>query len=170
MGKGFAFVVSEKYAEKENPTNLVFSRENGLLSEHAITRGREASERIQKVVSFTGQTLGVPQGATAILKLAPGALEAPSQNEAQQAMKDLKPAEQTASGGPVAGTTTHAKPASGAQGLAMPFGKGRLVVLGEAAMMTAQLLGTNKFGMNRAGSDDRQFALNVMHWLSGALN
>ena len=140
-----------------------------MLSEHPITRGREASERIQKVVSFTGQTLGVPQGATAILKLAPAAMESPSGSELNLAIKDLKAADQTASGAPVAGTTTHAKPSSGAQGLAMPFGKGRLVVLGEAAMMTAQVSGGGKFGMNKAGNDDRQFALNVMRWLSGAL-
>jgi len=25
-------------------------------------------------------------------------------------------------------------------------------------------------GMNTAGNDDRQFALNVFHWLSGLLN
>jgi hypothetical protein len=26
-----------------------------------------------------------------------------------------------------------------------------------------------KFGMNVPGNDDRQFALNVVHWLSGVL-
>jgi len=26
-----------------------------------------------------------------------------------------------------------------------------------------------KFGMNRAGIDNRQLALNIMHWLSGLL-
>jgi hypothetical protein len=60
-------------------------------------------------------------------------------------------------------------PAKGrAQGVAMKFGKGRVVVLGEAAMLTAQLGGPNKtpFGMNRPGTDDRQLALNIMHWLS----
>jgi hypothetical protein len=43
-------------------------------------------------------------------------------------------------------------------------------VVGEAAVLTAQIdpLGF-KFGMNRPGSDDKQFALNIMHWLSGLL-
>jgi hypothetical protein len=58
-----------------------------------------------------------------------------------------------------------------AQGLVMKFGKGRIVVLGEAAMLSAQLAGPNKtpFGMNRPGLDNRQLAINIMHWLSGLL-
>ena len=53
----------------------------------------------------------------------------------------------------------------------MKAGKGRVVVLGEAAMLSVQLAGPNKmqFGMNRPGIDNRQFALNVVHWLSGIL-
>jgi len=53
-----------------------------------------------------------------------------------------------------------------AQALAMPFGNGRVVVFGEAAMLTAQNI---NFGMNYPGTDDRQLTLNVMHWLTGLL-
>ncbi|PYS32009.1 MAG: hypothetical protein DMF75_13160 [Acidobacteria bacterium] len=58
-----------------------------------------------------------------------------------------------------------------AQGIAFNFGKGRAVVFGEAAMLSAQVTGPNgmKFGMNRPGIDNRQLALNIMHWLSGLL-
>ena len=60
---------------------------------------------------------------------------------------------------------------------AMTFGKGRVVVLGEAALFSAQIIRfadgnqqrETKFGMNVPGNDDRQFALNVLHWLSGLL-
>jgi hypothetical protein len=57
-------------------------------------------------------------------------------------------------------------------GSAMRFGKGRVVILGEAAILTAQTAGTMKlkFGMNRAGNDNKQLALNIMHWLSGMLD
>jgi hypothetical protein len=43
-----------------------------------------------------------------------------------------------------------------------------VVVLGEASMLTAQLVGPDNtpIGMNRSANDNRQFALNVMHWLS----
>ena len=51
------------------------------------------------------------------------------------------------------------------------------LVLGEAGMLSAQIVrsggadqaGEMKFRMNVPGNDDRQFALNLMHWLSGLL-
>ncbi len=48
---------------------------------------------------------------------------------------------------------------------------GRVMVLGEAAMLSAQRAGPfgMLMGMNAPGSDDRQFALNVVRWLGGAL-
>lgn len=64
-----------------------------------------------------------------------------------------------------------ASAAGRAQGIALKFGKGRVVVLAEAAMLSAQLAGPQKmkFGMNRPGLDNCQFALNIMHWLSGLI-
>jgi hypothetical protein len=58
-----------------------------------------------------------------------------------------------------------------AQGISMSFGKGRVVMLGEAGLLSAQVdpLGF-KMGMNAAGNDDKQLALNILHWLSGASN
>ncbi len=58
-----------------------------------------------------------------------------------------------------------------AQGVALKFGKGRVIVLGEAGMLSAQVVGQERrpFGMNRPGIDNRQLALNIMHWLSGLL-
>ncbi len=58
-----------------------------------------------------------------------------------------------------------------AQGIALRLGKGRAVFLGEAAMLSAQITGANrmKFGMNHPGIDNRQLALNILHWLSGLL-
>ena len=44
----------------------------------------------------------------------------------------------------------------------------KVVVLGDATMLTALLDGEEKVGMNRRGNDNRKLALNVMHWLSGA--
>ena len=48
----------------------------------------------------------------------------------------------------------------------MPFDKGRVVVFGEAAMLTAQ---NKNFDLNYPGTDDRQLVLNVIHWLTGLL-
>jgi hypothetical protein len=124
---------------------LLFSRANRLLTVCPITEGRAPEERVGTVVTFTGQSLSVPAGAIPILRLSDDAYDWQSRSVR--------------------------KPARGhAQGIAMTFGEGRLVVLGEAGMLSAQVdpLGL-KMGMNAAGNDDRQLALNVFHWLSGAL-
>jgi len=124
---------------------LVFSRSNGLLLEHPITEGRNSSERLNRVVTFTGQSLTGPPGSVPFLKLADNAYDWESRKIRYSARGH-------------------------AQGIAFQFGKGRVFVVGEAAVLTAQIdpLGF-KFGMNRPGSDDKQFALNIMHWLSGLL-
>jgi len=125
--------------------DLLFSRENKLLADHPITNGRNASERVNRVVSFTGQSLKAEKG-TPILKLADTAYD-----EFPGSDKKV--------------------PAVGrAQAIALKFGKGKIFVSGEAAMLTAQLSPDDrKFGMNVAGIDNRQYALNVVHWLSGLL-
>jgi hypothetical protein len=120
------------------------------------------------VVAFTGQSLSIPEGATALLKLAPEAYEAANRAELREVMRKL-----------MTSSTKDVQPdgrrATGAQGIAMQFGKGRVVVLGEAALLSAQVVRqpTGReipMGMNASGNDDRQFALNVLHWLSGLLN
>lgn len=149
MGKGTVF--DPDHGHEEDPTVLTFSRENGLLGSHPILRGLEL------VVAFTGQSLGVPDSAVALLKLGPAAKEAQSVQELQ-----------TNTGRPVGGR---------AQGIALTFGKGRVVMVGEAAMFSAQLIRFEhegkpmefKMGMNVPGNDDRQLALNIFHWLSGLL-
>ncbi len=72
--------------------------------------------------------------------------------------------------------STRSTPAAGrAQGLTIRVGKGRVVVLGEAAMLSAQVIrgmGPKPFvmGMNRPGIDNQQLALNIVHWLTGRLD
>jgi hypothetical protein len=126
-------------------TSLVFSRQNHLLGDHPITRGRDDSERVNKVQTFTGTSLKGPEGSVPILKLSSTAVD-----------HDFGDGKETSA----AGRT---------QGVAFAFGKGRVVVMGEAAELSAQVIGTEKFGMNAPGIDNRQMALNILHWLSGLL-
>jgi len=167
MGKGWVF---EPTTESVT-TQLVFSRENGRLGEHPVFRGRDPSEAVNIVKAFTGQSLGVPDEAAALLKFSPTAREAPTTNDLDAeaaARKNAQPGQQGSHSQPVTGRV---------QGLAMTFGKGRVVVLGEAALFSAQIITlpngdrqvTFKAGMNAPGNDNRQFALNVLHWLSGLL-
>jgi len=126
-------------------TSLVFSRQNQLLGDHPITRGRNESERVNRVQTFTGTSVKGPEGSVAILKLADTAVD---------------------SGVDDANSTSAA---GRAQGVAFSLAHGRVVVMGEAAELSAQLVGDEKFGMNVPGIDNRQLALNIMHWLSGVL-
>lgn len=166
MGKGWAF---DMEAPGNVTTQLTYSRANKLLGEHAILTGRNSAEQISLVKTFTGQSLGLPAGATPLLSFSPTAREAPTQQVLNTAAQALTKGEAPPLDAPsVAGRV---------QGIAMPFGKGRVVALGEAGMFSAQLVkfppGSNqqdiRFGMQVPGTDDRQFALNVMHWLSGIL-
>jgi hypothetical protein len=142
----------------DDQTEIIFTREDGLLGDHPITKGRGASESINRVVTFSGTSLRGPSNSVAFLKLSDTAFDVLPPETKPRAAEDPLPDHK-----PV--------PAAGrAQGIALEFGKGRVVVLGEAAMLTAQTTGQGlPFGMNVPGIDNRQLALNIMHWLSGLL-
>ena len=54
-----------------------------------------------------------------------------------------------------------------AQGIAFELDQGRVVILGEAGMLRAERgKGDVVVGMNVPGYDNRQLALNILHWLS----
>src|SRR5258708_5410995 len=44
-------------SDPRSPTLLRFNRENKLLGDHPIIRGRDESERVNSVLTFTGQSL-----------------------------------------------------------------------------------------------------------------
>ena len=135
----------------DNEGSITYNPENKLLGDHPITRGRNAREKVSRIIAFTGQSLRGPEGSVAFMKLANTAVDLTPRG------KGVEPGRASAAGR--------------AQGLAFNLGKGRVVVLGEAAMLSAQIVGPEKtkFGMNRPGLDNRQLALNIMHWLSGLL-
>jgi hypothetical protein len=133
--------------EKSDP--LLFSRENHRLGDHPILTGASAHAAVRRVETFTGESLDGPPGASVLLRLPANAIEY------------MPPP--SGSGEFVPGQ------AGETQGVAFAYGQGRVVVLGEAAMLTAQVSRRVRFGMNSPGNDNRQFALNALHWLSRAL-
>ena len=166
MSKGYTVDSLHADTETRNPGVLVYSRENGTLMDHPITLGRDSSERVNRIIAFTGQSLSVPRGSTAFLKLSDSALDLPVGLEQWQGMGEA--------------SLPPGRPAGGrAQGLAFQHGKGRVVVLGEAAMLSAQILVLPageaapaepiRMGMNRPGIDNQQLTLNLMRWLAGFL-
>ena len=151
MSKGYTGDPSNYDVESNNQGFIKYNRENKLLGDHPITRGRNESEKISRIIAFTGQSLTGPEGSEVFMKLADTAIDSIPTGQGNE-RKEVSAAGR-------------------AQGIALKFGRGRVVALGEAAMMSAQLTGPNKmkFGMNRPGIDNRQLALNIMHWLSGAI-
>lgn len=149
--KNFATDKSNYFTRTGWAGNLVFSREKSLLAEHPIINGRDATEKINRVLTFGGQSLKGSTNSVAFLKLSDTA-------------KTLftYPARQV-----------EISAANRAQGIALNYGKGQVVIMGEAGMLSAQILKEGQasypFGMNVPGFDNRQLALNIMHWLSKLL-
>lgn len=147
MSKGVAMDQANADKELNDPSFIVYSRENHLLAENSITNGRGAAERINRVIVFAGQSLKGGTGSDAFLKLADTAIDK------------------------IAATEKSGSASGRAQGIALRLGKGRVVVLADAAMISAQVAGSDNapVGMNVAGIDNKQLTLNIMHWLSGLL-
>lgn len=145
------------YDSTEEVSRFRFTREGGLLADHAITRGRDASERVDSIDSFTGQAFRVRAAdAQPLLTLAPCTVVLLPE-EAWQFSAATRRIE--------GGGMLH--------GAAMRHGRGRVAVFGEAAMFSAQLAGPERrpMGMNDPGAPQNvQFLLNVMHWLTGVLD
>jgi hypothetical protein len=149
--KNFALDGQNYFTPAAWPGNLVFSRERGLIADHPIANGRNESERVNRVLTFGGQSLRGPPSAVPILRLSDSAttLFAFPRRQAQFSA------------------------AGRAMVLALRYGRGRVVMTGEAAMLSAQRLREGNedqpFGMNVEGFDNRQLAINILHWLSGLI-
>lgn len=126
----------------------IFTPGHGLI-EGPITRGSRPGEEVTSVRTFTGQAFGIPSGSTPLIVL-------------DSNYELLLP--ETA--WEFARNTTH-QPADGlAQGASLQFGKGRIVVFGEAAMFSAQVQRGVRMGMNAPDAKQNpKFLLNIIHWL-----
>ena len=131
----------------------IFLPGKGLIS-NVLTQGRNESETITSLQSFMGQAFEIPESAYPVIVLDSN-YEIKMPQAAWQFNKEMLvvPGENLV------------------QGAYMKYGKGRIVVFGEAAMFTAQLQGKSKMGMNvKSAVQNAQFLLNTIHWLDGILN
>jgi hypothetical protein len=136
---------------------MSFTRASGALADHAIARGRSGSEAVESVRSFTGQAFRSVGPVQPIMRMPDDWVV-------------LLPIE----AGVFDDTTPRVSARGLLQGGTLRFGSGRVAVFGEAAMFTAQtwvrdgMVG--QMGMNHpSATENAQFVLNVMHWLTGAL-
>lgn len=150
LGDAFGVEMSKSYtADPKNFDKISlyaswirYSIENENLADHPIMKGRNESERIRTLVSFTGQSLKGHGNSVPLLLLSDQAYDVMNIEERLNAR------------------IVSAK--GRCQAVALEFGKGRIVICGEAAMFTS-LEGP---GMNFPGTDNKQFLLNIAHWLS----
>lgn len=152
---GFGFTNGFVFDTLFNGTAYFNIKEKTLI-ESTITKGRDTTESVDEIVSFTGQAFTIPEDASPIL------------------MFDGKYVNLLPDTAWVFDENTKRIDADGwSQGAYRKFGNGRIVVFGEAAMFTAQLAGPERIevGMNsEIAPQNHQLLLNIIHWLDGKLD
>lgn len=140
-------------------TWLEYSRENGGLGQHSILQGEKPEYAINSVITFTGQSLSYDSTWTSILQLSASAQNYYTRSDASTASID---------------PTTFFPVPGQSQLIACEYGAGRIVIAGEAAMFTAQegrlFFKTIRAGFNYDGYNNKQFVLNIIHWLLSEKN
>jgi hypothetical protein len=158
LAAAFGLLFTDGYATDATcgADEFLFQRTDGTLREHPITRGRTPAERISAVRTITGQAFrSVAASTSPLLVLAPQTV----------LLLPTEPWRFT--------DQTPRVPAEGMlQGAVLVYGSGRVAAFGEAAMFSAQVSGQERrpMGMNMpTASENPQFLLNVVHWLTGLL-
>lgn len=152
LADAFGFKFTNGFAmDTVNRGPSFFYRNDNTLLSNLLTNGRNADESVSKVVTFTGQAFRIPAEATPILRL-----------DSRYTLLESDTAW-------IFNSRTRYTSIDGwSQGAYMRFGRGRLVIFGEAAMFTAQIAGPAKtpVGMNAAYADENyKLLLNIIHWL-----
>mgnify|MGYP002412312108 CR=1 FL=1 len=131
----------------------LFSKKDKTLTENIITKGRNETEKVEQVATFTGQAFKISEPVKPILIFN---------------SKHINFLPDTAW---VFNDKTIKYNLEGfLQGAYTEYGKGRVVLFGKAAMFTAQLAGPDKYkvGMNSSiAPKNFQLLLNIIHWLDG---
>ena len=172
-GNNYAFAANTQIVEaaKKNSLGVIKGPDSNMMTfdlkgvndtgveafPHAVFRGRNASESVPFVTTFTGSTFTLFPGSevTPLFGLSDGTL----------LMYPLKSQEQNLGTprGPGKGTY---------QGGVLELGKGRIAIMGEASLFSAQIASYIspgfKMGMNNTeyAPHNVQFALNLVHWLT----
>lgn len=132
-----------------------FNLNNKTLHLNSITKGRNAAESVTQIATFTGQAFKIPNAAIPILTFG-------------KSFVNMLPEKAWVFNE----TTTRHSVEGWSQGAYRKFGKGKIVVFGEAAMFSAQLAGAQKrkMGMNnKVAPENYKLLLNIIHWLDGVL-
>lgn len=153
LAASFGFTFYNGFAMAKGGGKDIFTPGSGLI-ESVLTAGRNEEESVTSLQSFTGQAFEIPENAEPVIVL-----------NSKYEMKMPQTAWEFKKDTPMFSAENYI------QGAYMNYGKGRIVVFGEAAMFTAQLQGKDKVGMNqKSASQNVKFLLNVFHWFDGLLD
>ena len=152
LARAFGYTFYDGFAMDTSSSSgaIRFTRDNGLLPASALT---DDGYYVDSILSFTGQAFAIPAGATPVLR--GGEHWVSLQPDTAWQFHAQTPQ--------IAADTLY-------QGAYQSYGAGRLVVFGEAAMFSAQVVEMNgqnvKAGMNHpAAPYNYQLLLNIVHWL-----
>lgn len=151
LASAFGFEFVNGFAVPNSDRLERFSVKLGNLGTSPVTEGRSKAERVDSLVIFTGQGFKSPPRAQPFLLL-----------DTSYTILLPQRAWEFRDDTPSVSGRDHVV------GVSLEFGKGRIVVMGEAAMMTAQLAGPHpqKVGMNHPqATQNPQLLLNIIHWL-----
>ena len=156
LASQFGFKLNNGFAFDTASTGFdLFTRKDGTLKNNLITNGRDDSEMVDSIYSFTGEAFQVPEDAVPVLTMNDNFI-AMIPDTAWNFKED----------------TPKISIAGWSQGAVENFGKGKVAVWGEAAMFSAQIAGQNKtkIGMNTPeAKHNYQLLLNIIHWLDGVI-
>ncbi len=154
LAAAFGVFLSNGFAQDASgQSEFVLRRGDGLLHAHPVTDGRGPAERVDSVKVFTGQAFRTAMPVDTLLEMGRGSVVLLP--EVAWQFSPLTP-QVRADGMLVAAALTH--------------GRGRVVVFGEAAMLTAQLAGPQRVpaGMNSPeAAHHPRLVLNTVRWLAG---
>ncbi len=133
----------------------IFRRSDGSLRTHKITDGLEASDRIDSVVTFTGQAFKANRDHEPVIVFDSNyILLLPEAAWEFETNTDVQPI-----GGWLQAATTK-------------YGNGRVFVCGEAAMYSSQVVSEGRrVGLSSPeAAQNQRFLRNIMAWLAGRLD
>ena len=154
LAAAFGFEFSNGFAlDTLNEGRDMFRRSDGSLRAHEITNGRELSERVDSVATFTGQPFRAYRDHEPIIVFDSNyVVYLPETAWEFDAMTEILP---------IAGWM---------QAATTKYGEGRVFVSGEAAMFTSQVgAGGSRVGLTSPeAAQNQRFLRNIMSWLSGS--
>ena len=146
------YVIRDQNQLGDENLHILFSPDNGLNSDHAITNGGTGRPEISQFMTFGGQALLGPAESTQLLTIPQGyvsLLTYDLQSELSRA--------------------TRINSAGLSMGSVLTYGQGRVAIFGETGGFTSQIFDrTKKMGfVHPEGKGNPEFVLSVMRWLVG---